>query len=195
MVLNKREKYLGIGVATAVALLLLDSLVVSPWLASWDAAQDADAAATLAIQNGRDMIERQQHLTATWQQILQRGLPASDSAAESQTLHAVADWSQAAGVALISLKSERTTQEPPFQVIGVGVSASGTMSAVTKFIWALETSPIPLRINELKLNSRKDGTDDLLLTISLSTLCMPQTQDKPAKPGATPVADARGGTR
>jgi len=176
MVLNKREKYLGIGVAVAVGLLLLNSLAISPLLEAREKAQDDDAAATLALNNGQDMIARKQHLNATWNQILQRGMPTSVSAAESQTLHAVADWSQAAGVALSSLKSERPTQEGPFQVIGVGVVANGTMSAVTRFIWALEKSPIPLRINEMKVNSRKEGTDDLSLTISLSTLCMPENE-------------------
>jgi len=184
MVLNKREKYLGIGMAVAVGVLVLDYWVLTPFFDSWDAAQKADQTAMLAITKGNNMIAQQKRLAPTWQQILQRGLPGSASAAESQTLHAVADWSQTAGLSLISLKSERTTQEPPFQVIGLGVSASGTMQGVTRFIWALEKSPIPLRINELKVNSRKDGTDDLLLTISLSTLCMPDVQDKPAKPAS-----------
>ncbi len=44
------------------------------------------------------------------------------------------------------------------------------MSAVGPFLWRLETTPLPLRIKELQLGSRRDGEDDLSLTLTVSAL-------------------------
>lgn len=179
MVLKKREKYLVITAAVGLAILVLNSLVISPYFDSYAATSEQDAKDLKAIADGKSMIDRQKKLAHDWEQLMQ-SLPVSASVAESQTLHAITDWCQWAGVNLISSRPERRTQEGPFQVIGLEVTATGNMAAVSRYIWALEKSPIPLRINQLKLNSRKEGIDDLLMTISLSTMCLSEAQPKPA---------------
>jgi hypothetical protein len=37
----------------------------------------------------------------------------------------------------------------------------------------METATIPVRVNEMQINAPKEGSDDLSIRLSFSTLCMP----------------------
>jgi hypothetical protein len=51
-------------------------------------------------------------------------------------------------------------------------AGTGNMRAVARFLYLAETTTLPLRIRELQIGSRKEGTDDLSVQLKLSTLYM-----------------------
>ena len=77
-------------------------------------------------------------------------------------------------------------REITFQAAG-----TGPMSAVARFLWRMETAPFPLRVEELQVGARREGTDDLSLQLRVSTLYLAAEQQRPAGKGAQPV---NGGT-
>ena len=83
----------------------------------------------------------------------------------------VRDWSQEARLSLSSLRPERMKDKGELQEITFRTSGTGPMSAVTGFLWRLESSPLPIRVMELQLGTRKEGTDDLSLQLRISALC------------------------
>ncbi|MBP8606457.1 MAG: hypothetical protein KBI46_11555, partial [Phycisphaerae bacterium] len=50
------------------------------------------------------------------------------------------------------------------------VSGSGTMAAVTQFLWDIETSKLPLRIKSLQLGAADENGSQMTLQLKLSSI-------------------------
>src|SRR3954464_240602 len=167
MVLSKREKYIGLGVAAAVGLAL-DSFALPPYIARRDAIAAGRADAAQQLSDAATLLQRQHNLRTIWTELQKGGLKVNPSQAESQTIQAVIDWAKAAGVELAALKPERSSQEGQFQVISFNVTGTGSTQAVSKLLWSIETATIPVRVNDMQVTPRREGTDDLSIRLSVS---------------------------
>ena len=47
-----------------------------------------------------------------------------------------------------------------------------TMLSIANLLWSMETATIPVRVNDLQILPRKEGTNDLTLQLTVSTLCL-----------------------
>lgn len=171
MILSKREKYIVAAAIIAVAILLLDRLVLTP---VWDrkAAMESETQRVLTeLDHARLLFERRRQLSARWQEMLNAGLSADPEAAVGLVSRAVYGYSDEAGLSVSSLRPERLAQTGDLQETAFPVSATGPMSAVAGFLWRIENSTLPIRIRELQLGTRKEGTDDLTLQLRISALC------------------------
>jgi hypothetical protein len=61
------------------------------------------------------------------------------------------------------------------------------MSQISRFLYEIKRTTIPVQINELQITSNKENTDDLKLSLTISTIYLASDSDK--KP-STPVARA-----
>ena len=87
MVLSKREKYIGIVAGAAVALLGISTLVIDPFISRLDSL-DADRRNSLkTLSDNSSLLIKEKNLQSDWQKMLNNGLEADDSIAESQTRH------------------------------------------------------------------------------------------------------------
>ena len=178
MVLSKRERYIAIGTVAAVAILGLDYFVFSPLKRMHDQIVVDGAQVTQDQTAANNLFTRQRNLKKVWTEMQQGGLKVDPSEAESQAYHAVLNWADAAGVDLTALKSERTSQEGKFQVISFHVTATGPLRAISRLLWSTETAAIPVRITDMQVIPRKEGTDDLSVQLSISTLCLLPDESK-----------------
>ncbi len=193
MVISKRERYVGIAAIAAAALLGLDSYLLTPYLTQRDAIAAGRDDAKRRLSEADSLFERQRRLRDLWAEMQRGGLKVNPSQAESQALQAVLDWAQGAGVELAALKPERSTQEGKFQVISFNVTGNGSMASISRLLWSLETASIPVRLNDMQITPRKEGTDDLSVRLSVSALCMPPEAD--AKPERISAAASLRGER
>jgi hypothetical protein len=190
VVLNKREKYIAAGTITAVLLLGLDYYVFSPWMDELSSLAVDNAKATQQLAQNSAILSRQQHLQSDWKALLDAGVQMDESHAQSQAREALEDWSRNAGFELESLNPERASQEGEFHVINynVGFSLAGrnSMQLVGRLLWAIETTPIPVRVNDIKITPEREGTDALTVKMGVSALYMPPDQtDTTGSKGAT----------
>jgi hypothetical protein len=175
VVLSKRERYIAIGVAAAVGLLLLDRFVLTPYAALRDSIATEQHQVMDSLTNADLLFTRQRQLRKVWTQMEQGGLKTDPSQAESQALGALLEWTRSAGVNLAALTPERTVQQEQFRVISFSVKVTGPMAAMSRLLWAMESATIPVRVTELRINPQREGVDDLSMQMSVSTLClMPQ---------------------
>jgi hypothetical protein len=86
--------------------------------------------------------------------------------------HALREWSQESGFNLSSMKSERPETEKQFQKILVRATGTGSLSQVARLLFRIQTANIPARVVDVQVTSRKEGTDDLALTLGVSTLAL-----------------------
>jgi hypothetical protein len=189
MVLSKRERYIGVGVGAAIAILLLDSFVYGPYSDRLDQIHTGEKNYAEQQMLGVDAMKQQHDRQGEWQGMLNSGLKTDAAEADSQARHAVMDWMQNTHVALTTITPERQTAVGKFQVIGFHVTGTGSMPSITRLLWSLETATIPMRIGDVTIKPRKEGTDDLTVDLTISTLCMPpasQTQQKSKDSTSTP---------
>jgi hypothetical protein len=190
--LNKRERQLAIGVVVVVGGLLAYQYVWDPfWAAERKAADDLNHANEQLARADR-LFKRERDLKHVWNDMIAGGLSGSADAAISQAMNAVNAWMQRTRVSTIGLKPERTTTENKFLVSSFHLEGGGNMASISRLINALETADIPVRINELQIRPQKrEGTDDLKVDMSVSTLSIQPDADKPAgKPAPVPAKTA-----
>jgi Tfp pilus assembly protein PilO len=142
------------------------------------------------MKRGHDLLARKREIGAKWREMIASGLKRDPAEAESQILHSVGDWAKDAGLKLSSVKPERQPDKRKLQEISFQASGTGSMNAVARFMWRLETSKVPIRVKDFQLGVRREGTDDLTLQLRLSTLYQapeppappaPETTEAPAK--------------
>ena len=174
MVVTKRERFYLIAAGVLLGLFLLQYLAITPFL-NYRSQIQADL--VLANRNSdaaQVLFTRQRNHEKQWQALLASSLKVTASEAESQVLHSVRDWAQDSGLGLESLKPEHLAREKDaaVQEIAFRASGSGPMSAIARMLWRLETASVPLRVNSIQITPRKEGTDDLAVQLSISTICL-----------------------
>jgi hypothetical protein len=194
VVLSKREKYIAIGVGAAVLLFGIDALVISPYQQQLTAIEQQKVDAGKAIDANTLLLYKEKTLKPVWQAILGSGLESDFSNAQSQAQQALQNWAAQSGVALDALSSDREpTQSGVFQAIDFTlefhVQGQNSMREIARLLWSLESAKIPMRVNDMKVTSVKEGTDQLDVKLLVSTLYMPQGTGA-ATPGApAPVTE------
>jgi Tfp pilus assembly protein PilO len=169
VVLSKRERYIGYVTGAVLALVLVQYVVVGPL---WERKTQLDARiADAKSQRDRDngLIETSERAGKYWTQMSSRSLP-RDSYDADQMLNNLSDWAQDAGLSLSSVKSERTEKEKDFYKKTFRAAGSGGMRQVGQFLYRIQTASTAARITDVTLSSRKEGTDDLSVSVGVATI-------------------------
>jgi len=181
MILTKRERLVGAAALAVIAMLVADRFLVSPWV-DGRAALAAEKARVLGeISRARDLERRQKELAPRWEKMLASGMATDAAAAESAVLNAVRLWAEESGLALVSLKPEGSIQRGELREIAVQAVGTGPMRGVSAFLWRIESAELPVKVRDLQLAARKEGTDDLSLQVRVAALCAVPAPPKPKK--------------
>jgi Tfp pilus assembly protein PilO len=183
--LSPRERNIFIVVVSLVGLWVLDAFAISPMLATRDQLDSDVSTASLNVTQATNLIHLAQKDRAKWDQMLRYGLRTDASAAESQMLHAIGDWARDAGLSLTGNKPDRAEAQKPFQKITFHVTSTGNLRTINRFMWDVETATIPTRVEDFTVTARKDGTDDLSLSVAISTLCIVRPTTAPVNGAVT----------
>ena len=192
MALSQRERYIAMGLGIVIGGVVLWEVVISPFLdAREDLRKQTEAAVAKQAENTA-LFDKQERLKQVWKDMTQvgpdgqqGGLLADESAAESQALNASLDWAGTAGVNITAVKPERTTVVNQFEVIGFHLTGNGSTPAMARLLYSFETGNIPVRVDDMTLTPQKEGTDNLTIQMSLSTLCLKPADDSAPKPTVT----------
>jgi len=116
------------------------------------------------------VIDRRTSEAAQWKEMVQPALKGDPGEAEKQVLHAIHDWSEKSGVVVTLLKPQRSTEKTRMPEIKFQAQGSGTMKSLAGLLWKIQTAKLPIKVTELRLDSHKEGQDDLMFKLSLSTV-------------------------
>lgn len=192
MVLNKRERYTAIGAGAAIGLLLLNFAVINPYLDSLKEAEDGFTSAQRKLDDYNSLVAQQPSLTKKWGEMQDEGLEVDEAQAEGQLRNAILKWSDENQIQLQTTQPPHATQRGKFQEIsmGIGFDVAGQrgMYDIAHLFWAIESAPIPIRVNDMQIKAVRDGFDNLSITLTVSALCMPPADT--ATPGSNTPAPA-----
>jgi len=184
VIVSKREKQIAIATAAAVGLFVLIDFVWQPYSDALDQIQTQTDAVNKQLQDAGALFANQHRLAKIWADMQAHGLKTDESQADSQLQHAILDWEQRSGVTQQTLKQDQARKEGDFDVVGYRVTADGSMRSIVQFVWALETATMPIRVTDIRITpEREGGTDQLSVTLGVSTLCASPTPAQPAGAG------------
>lgn len=179
MTLSKRERIVALLAGLTIGALLLDQTMLTPWFNRLNKANDMIAAHQSKLLDANNLFSSDTAAQRRWKEMAGNGLKSDASASEGQLLDRVREAAQQAGLSLQSLKPERSERVSGFYRITIRVTANGSMWRVSRFMESLQRSKIPLRLTDVQITARKEGTDDLSLQMGVSTIF-----DPPPVPGA-----------
>lgn len=180
MKLPPRQRLLAIIAGSAVGLLILDSAVYTPLVNNWTARSAQIATLNKNIAAGRSSIERAQITRSNWDEMQRNALPKDAALAEQQVLSAFDQWGRSTGIELGSIKPQwKRGANTRYSLLECRVDAVGSLSTLTRFLFEVEKSSLPLRVESLELSARDPQGDKLSLSLVVSGLRLAPLEGRP----------------
>ena len=190
MALSSRERLIVIVTGVAAAVFVGDYYVLTPYLKAREQVAKERTDSVERLNHAQKLFTKQRRMEKEWKQMVSGGVTSDAAEAERQLL-VVRDWAQEAGMTNLSTTPRREPRNDRTQIVRLDAAAYGNLASVAKLLWRIETSPAPLKVDDLDLRARTDGTDDLAISFKVSTIWFkpgePATGKGPAvRPGSQP---------
>src|SRR5207237_1499423 len=152
--------------------------VLSPYLDARTAVANDLRAATAQQEQGTETLKLQRRLNQEWVAMTTGGLKQDPGDAEQQLYEAVRDWAREANFTVGTSDPQRIARpNDRTQVVKLRVTGTGSTPSLSKLLWKIETSPLPVKVDEFVLTAQPQGTDNLSATLTVSTIWV-----RPASP-------------
>ena len=176
---NNRQQLLMILAGAGVALLVLDSLVFTPLTKAWQSRSAEIARLKKNVAEGRGLIERGPRMQQQWAEWQQQALPTDAAKAEQDLISAFDRWGRASNVELGSIKPQwKRGLTTRYSQLECRVDATGSLATITRFLYEVERSTLPLRVDSVELTSRDEFGQKLTLGLLVSGLRLTPLEGK-----------------
>ena len=193
MTMSKRERTVATIAGVVIGALVLYEFVIDPKLIEISELDGRIASAQAELERANGLFDTSRRATRQVAEMAGAGLRRSDAEAESELLNGVREWAQESRMTLSGVKRERTEREKDFNKITFRANGSGGMGQIGRFLYRLQTASLPVRVSDMTISSRKDGTDDLAVVLSISTIYLaPEAEKTPARSSGGGGGGARG---
>ena len=176
---TNRQRILVIGAIIAIALLIGDSVVLTPLTNAWNKRSAEIATLKKNVFEGRAIIARAASTQARWKEMQDQALPRDPAQAEQEVISAFDRWGRASNAELGSIKPQwKRGANSRYSLLECRVDASGSLATLTRFLYEVEKSPLALRVDSIELTSRDDFGQKLTLGLLVSGLRMTPLEGK-----------------
>lgn len=175
MVLSKRERMILITAILAVAMLVADKFVVGPISKRREATKTQKLELQTQLENAQILFSRRRIMERKWKTLMSDGLQ-NDTETESKIGRALDEWSKEAMLTTSSVKPERVASDKGLKEMTFVVAGSGTLEAVSRFLWQIETAPMPIKVKDIQIGSTNETGQSMSLQLRLSALCLDSEQ-------------------
>ncbi len=172
--MTQREKMIAGAIGVVVVLFGGYALVAKPYWIDERANLERQIAKERKDQaTDNDLIKSVPTRTNEWNGLRDKGLVDDLANSGADLQDSILSLAQRNRVSIEQLRPTRVlsiVKDPDFTEYKIAVNASGSSRGVWPFVYALESSQLPLRIDDLQIRSRKDGIDDLTIELNITTL-------------------------
>lgn len=159
-----RKKWLIATAVTVVALFVADRFVLTPLASVWTGRSERIAELRGQVTEAQSLVERAGELERRWKEMIDESLPENKGDAEGFVLNKVSEWASGAGVEMSALKPRwRQDADPP--TLECSASGTGSMAQISKFLYALETGPAALRVEDIGLSAEDEKGSKLRMEL------------------------------
>lgn len=175
-----RQRLLLILAGVGLLLLVGDSLLLTPLTNAWQSRAAEIARLEKNVTSGRGVIERAARTLSLWTEMQSQALPKDPAKSEQDLITAFDRWGRAAGIELGSIKPQwKRGATPRYSQLECRVDATGTLAALSRFLYEVEKSPLALRVDAVELTSRDDQGQRLTLGLLVSGLRLVPLEGRP----------------
>ena len=175
---QQRQRLLTFVAIGSIAAFAADSLVITPLYKSWKARAGKIAELRKSVSKGEQVLDRESALTSRWKSMHSNSLTDEKSVAQSKALKKFDQWAQDSRLANFNIRPQWRRNSDEYSTLELTMDASGSMSGVTRFLHQLEKDPMALRIESLELTGRDTEGQQIMLTLSVSALCLEAEGEK-----------------
>ena len=186
MALSSRERVIVMVTGLAAVVFAGDRYVLSPYIKARQDVGNERLTLVDKLNSASKLFAKQRRMEREWKQMVSGGVT-SDPAEAERNLLVVRDWAQEAGLTNLSTTPRREPRNDRTQVVRLDASAVGNLASVAKLLWRIESARLPLKVDDLDLRSRTDGTDDLAVSFKVSTIWVTPGEPPAKAPGARPA--------
>lgn len=193
MILSKRERYIVIATVGVLVLLGIDQYLLSPLLQRRaDAATQSTVKRTELADADNTVNVRGLRATNRWKEMTQAGLQVNPSETESFLLKELQGFAARSGLQLGALRPEKSEKLKHYQQITFRATATGRMESVRQFLYRVEHAKFPIRVADVTVTTRKDGQDELSVSMGITTIHQLVEPPKPGEAGGASSSAAVG---
>ena len=167
---NRREFLLKAVALGAVGLFLLDRLVLEPVIRGWIEQGKHIAVLREKVGRGRQLLGSEKTIRDRWAEMLRANLPVDVSAAENQAFKCVGRWALNGQINVTNLTPQWQKHEDGFDTLECRLAATGDQTSIGRFIYELESDPMPVYLEECELVTRDPRGAQLTLTARMTFL-------------------------
>ena len=172
MKIKDRQQLLIILAATVVGLFLGDKLLFTPLVGWWKTRSEEIGKLRNDVADGIKLTKRAAAITNRWDNMRTNTLPYDTAAAEQQILQAFDMWSQFSRVSVTAISPQWKRDTDDYMSLECRVDAFGSMNAITRFLYEIESDPLALKIEAIELSARDNEGQQLALGLQISGLAL-----------------------
>jgi len=172
-----REKVLLIITLTVLGLLVLDRLLLSPFITSYEAKASQIDQLKEALEKGELVLSREKVILEHWNNLLIGSL--SPEKRENYLLSRVESWNQKSGLEIQSVKPEHilSKREGP-ERMACRIFAKGEYREICQFLLSMRVDNLNIHVERCDIISKSATGNNLNLVLHFSCLIL----DKGEKP-------------
>lgn len=171
--MNKREKIMVLIIVGLGVLFAADRFVVTPISEAFANVRAETERLEGKLTEAKAMIRNQDKIERRWSGYRFAGLKEAADAARIRVQANMTDWSQDSRFKLNNLSTGRVVEGEDYNRMAFSLSGVGSLQSIQRFLWAIDTADFPLRINDCSIVSRGDDSDELTLSMNISTIITP----------------------
>lgn len=174
MKIRNRQQWLMLIAGAALALLVADRAVFTPLTRLWKARAAKMDELRKQIEQGTQLLQREQVIRRRWEQMRRATLPANSSQAEQQLLRAFDGWARESR-ATITLMTPQWKRNDEYQTLECRVDVSGNLETLCRFLYGVERSPMALKLDMVELTAHDEAGQQMTLGLQVSGLVLTPT--------------------
>lgn len=172
MKIENRQKFLLVAAIVVVSLLVADKLIVGPLVSGWKERTVRIAELKKFISQGDQILQREDTIRHRWDNMRTNTLPDDMSLAENQVLRAFDNWSRDSRISMSGIKPQWKRTSDDYMTLECRADASGSIEALTRFLYHLEKDQLALKVEAVEISSRDNDGQQLTLALQVSGLLL-----------------------
>lgn len=173
--LSKRERIMAIMAVAVVGLLVLNKFLIGPVTGKLQEIKTQKSQLLIELDEAQNLFRKRRVLEKQWKNVLSDGLR-NEVEAESKVGRALDEWSKESRLMLSSVKPDRVASDKGLQEMTFVVVGTGSLDAVARFLWQIETAPLPIKVKDMQLGSSNESGQSMSVQLRLSALCLGSEQ-------------------
>lgn len=173
MQIKDRQQFLTVLAIIAIALLVLDKMLLPPLTKFWHDRSQRISDLKNEVKDGEWLLSRKARIRSEWADIQAAALTNNTTLAQEQMFRAIDRWTESSGVSINSETPQwKEGSDASYKTVEFRVDAAGSIDRVSRFLYDLENDPMALKLQTVELTSSDNSGQQLALGVQISGLVL-----------------------